>query len=169
VTLIVALLLGAFAASPRAVASGAQDSDLPFGLQSGLMTAHLDSSGRMTAQSERSSASSSQPYTDVSKFYVERMRAQASQTSDPQPYTDVAKFYVERLRAQASQSSYLAANPELMFARRSYGAAASMLAANPELMIARRSYEGGFLACSISDDILAANPELKFLNQARDC
>lgn len=86
------------------------------------------------------------PYTDVSLFYAERMRAQAHEdarlASNPElalsrsyasstaasgaaakPYTDVSLFYVERMRAQAREArenGILAANPELMFARREY-------------------------------------------------
>jgi hypothetical protein len=44
-TLIVALVLGAFVGAPRAQAGDAQGSDLPFGLQSGLVSAHLDQAG----------------------------------------------------------------------------------------------------------------------------
>jgi hypothetical protein len=123
-TLIAALLLGAFAASPRALASGIQDSEQPFVIHSDPMTTPVG----------RSSTSSSLPYTNVAKFYVERMRVQASQTSAE------------------------AANPELMFARRSYGAAASLLADNPELMFARGAY--------VTQSELAANPELIFARGA---
>jgi hypothetical protein len=159
-TLIAALLLGTFVAVPGVAAQG----------------------------------SAPLPYTDVSKFYVERMRAQAGSSayaegfpepSYPEavtddvkstrgqagqegalapkllPYTDVSKFHVERLRAQINQAaaeqslaSELAANPELLLARRAY-VAQSELAANPELILVRRAYvapgaQGG----------IAANPEL---------
>jgi hypothetical protein len=80
-------------------------------------------------------------------------------------------------RYQAMGGSYmakagddlLAANPELMFARRSYGAAASLLATNPELMVARQAYKTGALGCAIGGEDLAANPELAFARQARGC
>jgi hypothetical protein len=52
------------------------------------------------------------------------------------PYTDVSKFYVERMRSQAAERSKLAANPELLVAR-SFGLAAGLgqdLLANPELL-----------------------------------
>lgn len=59
-------------------------------------------------------------------------------------------------------AAFLAANPELMIARRytapsTAGASAAILAANPELSIARR-FQG--VAGQNSDAHLAANPEL---------
>ena len=81
-----------------------------------------------------------------------------AETGDELPYTDVSRFYVERLRAQIQGSSALAdselaANPELVLARRAYRTPASLVAANPELSIARRSY-------SAAANVLALNPEL---------
>jgi hypothetical protein len=115
------------------------------------------------------------PYTDVSHFYAERMRAQAKENAelalnpelsfarrgygaqDPlgrsyltasgpaaSPYTDVSHFYVERMRAQARENAGLALNPELSFARRGYRAQ-DPLAANPELAAARRGYRSAAL------------------------
>ena len=46
-TLIVALILWGLMAAPQVFAAEIKDSDLPFGLQSGLVTAHLDASGRL--------------------------------------------------------------------------------------------------------------------------
>ena len=124
--------------------------------------------------------SAEQPYTDVSLFYVERLRAQIRESSAAAaaaqlPYTDVSKFYVERLRAQiregsaVADNSALADNPELSFARRSYSAAANLLAANPELSLARRSYSPSLGVCGPDDTQLAANPELGFFRQVRGC
>jgi hypothetical protein len=60
------------------------------------------------------------------------------------PYTDVSHFYVERMRAQARENAGLALNPELSFARRGYRAQ-DPLAANPELAAARRGYRSAAL------------------------
>jgi hypothetical protein len=103
---------------------------------------------RYSSTAAQASPPSDSQYTDVAKFYAERMRVQASQASDL-PYTDVAKFYAERMRVQASQSGDLAANPELM--------------------IARRSYDQGTFSCSPGDEVLAVNPELRFFYRAGGC
>jgi hypothetical protein len=200
-TLIVALILGAFAGIPP-VAAGSDSIDADAARYQAMGEYYLAQAGAgreraIDADSARwaalgssyAQASAALSYTDVSRFYAERMRAQAHQASSSMPYTDVSRFYAERMRAQASQRSTLAANPELMFARRSYAAAANMLAANPELMAARRSYgaaanalaanpelmaargwyDRGSAGCSPSDDILVANPELAYVRQARSC
>jgi hypothetical protein len=73
--------------------------------------------------------------------------------SAKQPYTDVSLFYAERMRAQARANAALAANPELMFARRAYGSP-NELATSPELLFARSAYG--------SPNELAASPELLF-------
>ena len=179
-TLIVALVLGAFAGIPP-VAAGSDSIDADaaryqamgeYYLAAGRERAIDADSARWAAlSSSYAQASGALSYTDVSRFYAERMRAQASQgsASGALPYTDVSRFYAERMRAQASQGSALAANPELLSARRSYGAAVNMLAANPELMIAHRSYERGSVGCSPSDDSVAANPVLAYFRQATAC
>lgn len=95
--------------------------------------------------------------------------------SYPEPaYTDVSRFYAERMRVKAREAGELVANPELTTARRSYRAATSMLAANPELMSARAWYAGtvqsiGSCSPAIDDDQLAANPELKYIHGAFGC
>ena len=91
--------------------------------------------------------SSTLPYTDVSKFYAERMRVLAHQNStntlaeNPElllsrsfspklPYTDVHKFYAERMRVLAHGGSAVACTLDKDYAT---------LAANPELVYAAQA------------------------------
>jgi hypothetical protein len=129
-------------------------------------------------------------YTDVSRFFAERMRAQSGavaesdRSADPagywaamegyEPrqsgavtYTDVSRFFAERMRAQAGHGSgYLAINPELsLVVRYDQG---NYLAENPELMVAGR-YQGQTSAACAVDERLAANPELSAARRAADC
>ncbi len=199
-TLVIALLVWAFVAIPRVAAANPEPYTDVSAFYAERMRAQAEGvaalsntdvsafyAERMRAQASQGIASIANPeqYTDVSKFYAERMRAQASQGT--QPYTDVSKFYAERMRAQASQGGDLAANPELMLARRAYGAPASIIAANPELVFARRyiaqsasaadpgptfasgSYDQGYVSCSANGNELAGNPELGLFHRVLGC
>jgi len=124
-TLIVALLLTAFAGiSPVAADSDSLQRGIDADAARYQAWAEADRARASNADSARWAAlgtfythgSAEQPYTDVSLFYVERMRAQARGSSilvanSDLPYTDVSLFYVERMRAQARGSSTLAAEP----------------------------------------------------------
>lgn len=70
-------------------------------LRSGLGVRYTDVSAFYV---ERLRALVAKPYTDVSAFYAERLRARIAR-----PYTDVSAFYVERLRAAIARS--LASGP----------------------------------------------------------
>jgi hypothetical protein len=150
--LIVCLILGAFVAAPWALAAGGPDSDLPFGLQSGLVTArlhpsghavtkldlvggtgltfglqsglataHLDPAGHMIVASvstQRGMDANAARYQAMGELYlakaeVGRERAINADSarwealgmfqaggSAVLPYTDVSQFYVERMRVQ---------------------------------------------------------------------
>jgi hypothetical protein len=171
---------------------------LPWGLESGLVTAHLDSSGHFLASSSgHAQGSAALLYTDVNKFYVERLRVQLGQQrgidADAARYQAMGESVMiaallrgidaSSARYQAMGESFLvkgeddvlAANPELMFARHAYSIGTeSMLAANPELLFARGAYgtpDTGALVCNLAqDDVkLAANPELLLLSQPEAC
>jgi len=78
------------------------------------------------------------------------------------PELMVARRYVA-VPARKAESAFLAANPELLVARRYIALAtvrteAAFLAANPELMVARRYIAGA--AQQIDLAFLAANPEI---------
>jgi hypothetical protein len=160
-TLIAALILGSVAGVPIAaansdgVARGLDAAAARYQAQGAYYSALADADtarwvalGAFYAQS-----STDTPYTDVSRFYVERMRAQA------------------RMQAQAGQGGDLALSPELAFARRSYRSTGGELAVNPELRLARAGYRAGvgLLACSRSDADLSANPELSAFGRNRHC
>jgi hypothetical protein len=83
----------------------------------------------------------------------------AASSSGTLPYTDVSHFYAERMRAQARENAQLAANPELMVARRGYRAL-DPVALNPELAAARRGYSVSGVFGLSPDRELALNPEL---------
>jgi hypothetical protein len=177
--LIVTLILGAFAGIPT-VAAGAD------GVQNGIdagsarwaalgsyfaQGSEYTDVNKFYAERMRASIAQAPEYTDAAKFYAERMRASVAQASEP---TAVAKFYSERMRDEAgvlaAAQEFYAANPELMIARRSYGAAASLLAANPELIVARQAYNNqAFASCATDDGRLAANPELALFRRAATC
>ena len=177
-----------------------------------LMSArsHYSAVASSAAYSELARLSAEYPVSAVasSATYSELARLSAEYGVSSARYTDVAKFYVEKLRAAMGQSTMLASSPELMTAR-SYSAVASSatyselarlsaeygvssagytavakfyverlraeigrsagLASNPELMVARSLYSQPSVACSISDSELAASPELVFFQQAPGC
>lgn len=105
-----------------------------------------------------------------------RYQALAAAYSDGSrlPYTDVSKFYVERLRSEIARSAKFADSPELLSVR-SFGFAsrpgAALLATDPELTLARRYYGAGAAACSldVTAATLAANPELSMFSRMRGC
>lgn len=105
---------------------------------------------------------SQMPYTDVSKFYVERLRAQIREASALVDNSELASDpeLIFARRFYRVPPSILAANPELMFARRFYSAPLSVLAANPELILARRGYSQSAIACSLDDDRMYDDPAL---------
>lgn len=186
-TLVAVLLSAVFAASPgvtagtdpvergieadaaryRALAEFYQ-AEAGAAIQRGIETqsARYQAMGQYYAQQ-----AGAQFYTDVSKFYVERMRAQARQeTGQAMSYTDVSRFYAERMRDQARLAAALAANPELSLAHRSYRAAADSLALNPELGTARLYYRlGDVVACSTEEDQMVAGPEPVFYRRLQGC
>ena len=186
-TLVAVLLSAVFAASPgvtagtdpvergietdaaryRALAEFYQ-AEAGAAIQRGIETqsARYQAMGRYYAQQ-----AGEEFYTDVSKFYVERMRAQARQEAgQARSPTDVSLFYVERMRAEARLASALAANPELSLAHRSYRAAADRMALNPELGTARLYYGlGDAVACSTEEDQMLAGPEPVFYRRSQGC
>lgn len=184
-TLIAALILGSVAGGPIAAASsdgvarGIDAGAARYQLQGDYYSSLADAdTARWVALGDFYAQSSGDtPYTDVSLFYVERLRAQIKESSAAGPYTDVSLFYVERLRAQAraeaqtGQGGDLAANPELAFARRSYRSTGGELALNPELSLARAGYHAtvALFVCERSDAQQAENPELSAFGRGRNC
>lgn len=184
VVLIVALLMGFFAAAPRVAAK-----ELSFQRSVDAETSRwVAKTSYYTSQAlakdpelvyarafglEGSSVSVALPLTDVSHFYAERMRALAHAesvlASSPEllssrafysaaailPLTDVSHFYVERMRAQALAESVLASSPELLSSR-AFGSAA-------------RSAAG--LACSLpgADSRFGTDPELVYSTTSKTC
>jgi len=168
-TLIAALVLGVFVAAPPALATDAPDSDLPFGLQpglvtargvgyvppldlvggpglpfglqSGLVTAHLDSSGRLVAQGDgiQGIDASSARWSALGKYYTAQYERAAAANSAR--YSAMAGAYTRGIDASSARWSAMA---------RAY--TGGVLAENPELMFARKAY--------ITQTSLAANPEL---------
>jgi hypothetical protein len=105
-------------------------------------------------------------YTALGNYYQED-GIQRGIESDAARYTALGRYYADQFG-----SATLAANPELMIARRYISTAAltagdSLLAANPELMAARRYISTAALAAS--DARLAANPELISLTRYDTC
>lgn len=92
--------------------------------------------------------------------------------ADAARYAALGRYYAGQPMAGVSQDGILAANPELMAARR-YGstdgltAGIAVLAANPELMAARRFSSTAALAAS--DARLTANPELSSVTRYESC
>lgn len=160
-SLIVALILGSVAGVPIAAASsdgvarGIDAGAARYQLQGDYYSSLADAdTARWVALGDFYAQSSGDtPYTDVSLFYVERLRAQA------------------RAEAQAGQGGDLAANPELAFARRFYRSTGSELALNPELSLARAGYHAtvAVFVCERSDAQLSANPELSAFRLNRSC
>jgi len=189
-----------------AVASSAAYSELArlsaeYAVSAVASSAAYSELARLSAEYPVSAVASSATYSELARLSAEYGVSSAR-------YTDVAKFYVEKLRAAMGQSTMLASSPELMTAR-SYSAVASSatyselarlsaeygvssagytavskfyverlraeigrsagLASNPELMVARSLYSQPSVACSISDSELAASPELVFFQQASGC
>lgn len=106
-------------------------------------------------------------YEAMAEFY----EASAARGNDATAarYGAMAEFY---LASAGDESDLLAANPELMIARRSSRASTNTLAANPELMLARRwqtqsaSALGSCSPAEVAD--LAANPELLVVRRMGD-
>jgi hypothetical protein len=162
VTLIVALLLLALLGIPRAAAD---DADVQRGIDAGA--ARYQAMGQFYAEMaksiQRGNDASSNRWAAQGSAYAQSFPEQPfpELTTPRVPYTDASKFYVERVRAEirgavAEQGleSELAANPELLLARRTY-VAQYELAANPELILARAAY-----VVQSAQSELAANPEL---------
>lgn len=144
-----------------------------------------------TAENEASLAASSARYEAMAKFF-------GGSGGDPlaeNPELSFARNFSPAAGGGDLSAGFLAENPELSFARGSYYNAAGFLAANPEVMsarsfspatisgdlgagglaenpelnAARRAYDRGYLACTLTGDELAMNPELALFQQSRDC
>jgi hypothetical protein len=186
VALIAIVIVGAFVGAPRL---GAVSDPIQRGIDAGA--ARYQALGAFylaQAGGDVVAADSPRPYTDVSKFYVERLRAQIRQNSalaDSSELADNPELLVARRFYSAPTSSlavnpelilvrgfysaptnFLALNPELILARGFYSAPTSFLAANPELILARRSYSPGLGTCSPDGLELAADPEFATLRKS---
>jgi hypothetical protein len=128
VALIAALVLGTFVSAQPVAARGAG------GIQHGINIELPSNPELMSARSHYSAVASSAAYSELARLSAEYGVSSAG-------YTAVSKFYVERLRAEIGRSAGLASNPELMVARSLYSQPSvacsisdSELAASPELV-----------------------------------
>jgi len=152
VALIAAVLFGSFAGVPIASADGD-------GVGRGIDA----NAARYQALGEyylRTADADTARWVALGQFYTQ---------SSTTPYTDVSMFYAERMRAQARQAAMLAANPELRLARRSYRAPTDELVLNPELRLARAGYRLAIGLCTVPAAQLSENPELRAARQMWGC
>ena len=165
--LLAALLLGTLVfASPLS----AQDESIQRGIDAD--SARYASLGKYYQSGiQRGIDASAARYAALGNHYQED-GIQRGIDADAARYAALGRHYAGQLMVGISQDSVLAANPELMAARR-YGLTASLtagiasLAANPELMAARRFNSTTTLVAS--DLHLAINPELSSVARYENC
>jgi hypothetical protein len=189
VTVIAALILGAFIVAPPVLAAKvAVDGGVQKGIDADAARYQALGEATLSAAILRGIDADSARYQGIGESFLVKAGDDvlaanpeliSARIFNPSQYAGSSLFALnpELMVARSAYSapaSLLASNPELMVARSAYSAPASLLASNPELMVARSAYstpDEGTMACSLEkgDATLAANPELVLLAWSQGC